>query len=124
MKKSVLTKSIIVGALTFLPATSIYANFSCSGYPNTVGVSTAGNVYVNIGFGMWDICSLNTTTSNNITPETCKAQYAALLASNKTHTTVKMYFNNATDTNNGPSCSTIGSWANTPSFYHLETNVN
>ncbi|MES1192618.1 MAG: hypothetical protein ABUS47_16275 [Steroidobacter sp.] len=123
MKNSTLTKTFLAAMLGLLVASPSYANFSCTGKSNIVGVSTNGTVYVSIGFGIWEICNINSATGS-LTPDVCKSLYAAMLAANKSNTSLRMYFNNATDSNNGPSCSAIGNWVGTPSFYDLETLAN
>jgi len=101
--------------LSSLPA-SAWANTSCSGSIDFLGADNAGNVYVDLGYGVWELCNLSQAfTDNGVTVaiDSCKAWYAGLLASQKAGTTATLYFYGST------ACGSYGNWV-TPSAYFVQ----
>lgn len=106
----VLACAVLLGMAASLPAR---ANFTCSGQISYLGLDYSGSLNVSVGFGIWNICSFTSTSSNggiSIQPETCGAWYAAILASKKAGEPVMLYLTSSANTANGPECSAIGSW--------------
>lgn len=89
------------------------ANFTCSGSISYLGLSYDGVLVVSVGFGIWNVCNVNTSYSNggiSLESATCRAWYASILAAKKTGDPVVLYFLSNANTSNGPECSAIGSW--------------
>lgn len=107
----------VIGAalLSWLPA-SAWANTSCSGSINFLGADNAGNVYVDLGYGVWEVCNLSQAFTANgltVTTDSCKAWYASFLAAQKAGTNATLYFYSATE------CASYGTWV-TPSPYFVQ----
>jgi hypothetical protein len=105
-------------------AVPAHANFTCEGQIAYLGITPNGNLYVSVGFGIWNMCNLTTTTQANggvvYTPEGCRSWYAAILAAQKTAQPVRFYFESSAVGNNGPECVAIGSWVQpNPASYFM-----
>jgi len=102
-----------------LAATSAQANFTCSGQVSYLGVNSQDMVYVAVtGFGVWAICKLGDTWSG-VSPNSCKAWYAGLLAAKRADSGVALYFDSSATGNNGSQCTALGSWSVSPP-YHID----
>lgn len=109
--------------LSCAASTPSLANFTCSGPISYLGASSNGSIYLSIGFGVWPICSLNSSYTNagvTIDPATCRGWYAAILASKKAGDPVTLYFSSSANTANGPECSAVGSWGISAQPYFLD----
>jgi len=107
----------MVGAVLFssFPA-SAWANTSCSGSIVFLGADNAGNVYVDLSYGIWEVCNLSqpfTANGVTVTTDSCKAWYAGLLATQKAGTSATLYFYSST------ACGSYGNWV-IPSPYFVQ----
>lgn len=65
-----------VAILAWSPADA-WANTSCSGSNNFLGADNTGNVYVDVGYGVWEVCNLGQSFTANgltVTTDSCKAR--------------------------------------------------
>jgi hypothetical protein len=91
------------------------ANVMCEGAVTYLGMGSNGSLNVSVNnYGVWAICNLTMTFNGNggqtFTPETCRAWYAAILAAQKSGTSVMFYFATSASSANGPECTALGSW--------------
>jgi hypothetical protein len=96
-----------VAALT-LATPAMATNFSCTGPVLYLGVSSAGGVTMNIGNGVWTICSL-TSTHGTVTKEACAGWYSGILTARASGKTIMIYFSQEENGANA-SCTTLGNW--------------
>jgi hypothetical protein len=113
--------AVILGLCTSATA---YANFTCEGQIAYLGLTSDGSINLSVGFGIWGICSMTSTTNGNggviYTPEGCRAWYAAFLAAQKANQPIRLYFSSSANTSNGPECSALGNWVSpTPAAYFM-----
>jgi hypothetical protein len=105
-----------------------YANFSCSGKIQFLGVNPDGTIYIDVGFGVWNLCNTSTAFQGNnvtFTADGCKAWYAGILASQKANQSIRLYFTAATSGDNVPQCAALGSWVvPNPSPYHFQVTTD
>ncbi|MEO8016539.1 MAG: hypothetical protein ABI769_01890 [Pseudomonadota bacterium] len=101
-----------------------YANIYCEGKIAYLSLNPDGSVNVSVGFGIWGICNVATTSVGNgaitFPPESCRAMFASMLASQKAGTSIGFYFTATASTSNGAECAAIGNWVwPNPAPYHM-----
>ncbi|HET9863621.1 MAG TPA: hypothetical protein VFP37_09285 [Steroidobacteraceae bacterium] len=78
---------------------------------------------MDVGFGIWRICSVSSTyagNGQNYTPEACRSWYAGILSAQKVGSKVMFFFSSSASGANGPACS-LGNWVlPNPSPYFME----
>lgn len=114
VRKLVLT-TIGAAFLGCVPA-GAWANTQCSGSIAFLGSDNAGNVYVDLSYGVWEVCNLSQSFTSNgvtVTTDSCKAWYAGLLAAQMAGTSASAYFTSAT------ACASYGNWVE-PSPYFIQ----
>jgi hypothetical protein len=110
-------------ALLLLAAPLAHANFQCGGPVQYLAMNTSGGVYVNVGHGVWQICSVTsdgTWGGNTITAATCRAWYSGILAAKKTDAPIMFYFASPNVGFNDSNCTAFGSWVTPYGFYHID----
>lgn len=93
-----------------------WANTECAGTISFLAADNAGNVYVDLGYGIWEVCNVSQEITANgltVTTDSCKAWYAALLAAEQAGTSATLYFYSSA------SCASYGSWVS-PSPYFVQ----
>jgi len=111
------TKLILITlmAIFFFNANSVQAGFTCDGKPQVNMSLQTGTLTVNVGYGYWYICSINTTVGN-ITPKACEKIYEGLLSAEILNNRSSIYFEDSLG-----NCNSIGSWSwPTPAPYHID----
>ena len=97
-----------------LPAQAL----QCVGALQYLAVEGTGALHVDVGYGVWRLCHLETPLSSGgqtVALSACKAWYAALLKQHATGGQVRIYFNTYTD------CAAIGSWVTpVPLAFHMD----
>ena len=102
MKKTIVAVLSIIG-LVAISVNPILA-FDCIGKPNVTMSLQSGTVSVDIGYGTWYLCSLNSTEAG-ITPQACEKIYNGLMLAESLNNKSAIYFPGGAG-----SCETIGSW--------------
>lgn len=116
MRKSI---ALAITALMTCNTASAQGSVSCSGDVQYLGTGSDGSVYVNVGWGIWDICSVSVERAD-VTPDACKTWYSSLTTAKLSARKVVLFFNPAHPANQGASeCSGLGHWV-TRAPYHLE----
>jgi len=113
-----------VWLLLTLVCANAHANVTCTGLISYLGIDNAGYLYVNNGFGIWQVCSLSqayTANGLNVAQDACKGWYASMLAAQKSGAQVALYFYNSNSANpiNGAECNAFGNWS-MPSPYFIQ----
>jgi len=83
MRRVTIWKRTLIACAVALAAAPAHANIACVGVVNYLAVNSYGSVYLDIGSGIWAVCSITSAlTSSGVTiaPETCRAWYATFLA--------------------------------------------
>lgn len=105
--------ALIAAALTSFAGPS--RALTCAGSVSYLGLSQTGTVHINVGYGVWYLCS-TTSAFNGFTPEGCRANFALILAARAQSQGLAIYFDNSIS-----SCSSIGNWTTpTPGPYHIQ----
>jgi len=114
MKKIVLVAvTMMVMAITVIQAQA--ARIWCEGIPNVSMNITWGILYIDVGYGSWDICSIQ-SDRNGIKKEVCSTILKAVLLAESEGKKVQFTF----DADNGESCDMLGDWAIPSPFpYHM-----
>lgn len=117
--------SALIGFVVGTPVAHAY--FACTGPITYLAINNAGHLYIQLNFGVWSICNLRDSYTNGgstVYPETCRAWYAGLLASQKVWHSATLYFpSEGNPSTNGPECAAIGNWVSpNPLPYHLDVN--
>lgn len=106
---------VVILVIGLMSSPFAHSTTTCSGPINYLALNTGGVLYVNVGHGVWSICSAS-ALFNGVDPATCRAWYAGLLAAQKAGDSITLYFDTGT-------CATLGSWvAVTPNLYHMDLN--
>jgi hypothetical protein len=103
----------LLGALASCLPTYSAANIACAGLVGYLGVENGGFVTVAVAgsTAIHYICSLDAQGQFPMSPSTCKAAYAALLAARLANKSVTIYYwDNLT-------CGTLPSWASTSAYF-------
>lgn len=111
--------------LAILGAAPAHANFTCYGTGSCLALNPDGLVTINIGFGVWSVCSVAATFTaygTTVPPESCRALYATFLAQQKAGHRVMFYFSSPASSSNGPECTALGTWVGpNPLPYHIDS---
>jgi hypothetical protein len=97
-----------------LAASAARANVDCSGNIAFLGSDNSGAIYVDIGYGVWSICSVSSPSTQNGTTvgqDACKAWYSALLAAQRAGTPISIYMYGST------ACGTYGNWVSPGPYF-------
>lgn len=84
MINHIIKMTICVIFSSFILPSIARADFICSGKIYYLGSGNDGTVQVNVGNGVWTICSLSSTYSGVTTTQSCQSWYAMLLSSKMT----------------------------------------
>jgi hypothetical protein len=92
-KFNMLNRYSLAVVLLLLPGISSATNFECTGPVSGVTVTPQGGVIVDIlqNWRWQTICNLE-STSNGVSPGTCKAIYSLLLTAQTTKRNVRLWF--------------------------------
>jgi hypothetical protein len=94
-----------------------WANYSCTGLVDYLGLDQNGEVTVALkdSTQIHRICTVGTQGAYLVLPPTCKAAYAAVLAAKLASRTMTIFYNE-----NGFTCGSIPPWTNTPGAYFIQ----
>lgn len=110
-------KKIALICAAFISATPspALASFACQGPVARLGGGNA--LTVDIGYGMWTICSLEQTLGG-ITPQACESWYALFTSAKLGGKSMMLYFDPANPNNGGIStCAALGEWTQRVPFF-------
>lgn len=113
MKNTIVTISAVL--LVAIPSAA--SAFTCTGAASHLAIHRTGDVYVNIGSGVWKICNL-TQTIGAVPKESCESWYATLLSARLADRAVTLHFDATEPGNNGvTTCAELGSWVHRSPYY-------
>lgn len=117
MKQLLLTLFLFI----FYPAI-VSANYACDGDVTYLGVSANGILSVNIGYGVWNMCSLSYDDQNSAADKTiCKVWYSQALAAKLNSSKIRIYLSDSSGKDQS-ACTSVGTWVSpADKIYHIET---
>lgn len=103
-------------ALSLATQTS-WANYSCTGLVDYLGVDQGGAVVVALkdATPIHKICSIGAQGSFFMLPTACKTVYATLLAAKLSNRSMTVFYNE-----NGFTCGSLPQWENVPGVYFIQ----
>lgn len=119
MKKLFVVLVLVCGLITVTSQSRADERIWCEGIPNSSMNIMWGILYVDIGYGTWDLCSVR-EDRNGIHKETCQVIQKALLLAESEEKKVQFTF----DVSSGTTCADLinanGDWhAPDPFPYHM-----
>jgi hypothetical protein len=100
-----------------LASPNSYADYSCSGTVNYLGVGANGDLMISLANSspIHGICSVGAQGSYVTSVPSCKLIYGAFLAARLAGKIMVVYYHD-----NGLTCGTLPSWGTVPSVYFVQ----
>ena len=114
-----------LGLMLALASSSAWAHVACTAPMPYPAAKSSSAVYIVVeSLGIWPLCDRTNASFSGITtisPDWCRAWYAALITEQKTAGIVTCYSGSAANIANGPECTALVSSAIlNPAPYHMD----
>jgi hypothetical protein len=106
-----------VAVVLSLATQASWANYSCTGLVDYLGIDQGGSVVVSLkdSTPTHKICSIGTQGAFLMLPTVCKAAYATLLTAKLSNRSMTVFYNG-----NAFTCGSLPSWADVPDVYFIQ----